>query len=170
MTLDAASSLSRLTTLISTIRGLSDTSEIFIGNSPMHMVGYIAKRIYKIHARVYWWHHHVPWLSDPTDLSRIRRLKRYIERKFFIPSIDTMLASSTYLAGIVSVYTQAQTKILSPIVDDIFLSTDTTVRSDTDILQIFLHTRLEKTKGVQDLIQLCRLLQSNKIPFQCRIA
>ena len=148
-----------------------DCSNVYVGNSPMHAVAYLIKKLYRSSPRIFWWHHHVPWLSDPIDLTLWQRCKRYVEQKLFVPSCDVLLASSNYLAKIVSTYTTKPVQVLYPIVDDVFLQPPIAVpQQDASKIRIFLHTRLEKEKNIQALIELCRQLQWQDIAFECNIA
>jgi len=111
--------------LFKTSYAIRNSDYIIIWNSPMQFAWVLSKVMFLWSAKLIWWHHHYPWYySENTDVFIL--LKRFLE-KLSIKKIDLLLSNSQYLSNALKDIYKKESKILNPVLDDIFLSQNSTL-------------------------------------------
>ena len=140
------SPLKKLINIITLALRLRHVDTIVANNPPMQIVAALAK-VFNRKIHTIWWHHHTPWYM------RDNAAKSFLERTFIIPSIDTMVATSQFVAEQILEYCGRTAMVIHPILDTIpqTIKTEKPTIPDKPTL-LFTHGRLEPGKGIETVI------------------
>lgn len=139
---------------------IKNSDYIIIWNSPMQFVWGISKIFFRSRAKLIWRHHHYPWYySNNTNFFIL--IKRFLE-KFFLKFIDELIVNSKFLENSLFNLYSRKSKVLYPIVEDIFIQ-NYSVRNNFTNKVIFSYWRWVKGKNLNQLFDTYLSLK-DKIP------
>lgn len=108
-----------------------------------------------------WWHHHTPWYITTWWLQKRFQeaifWKGILERFFIVPNIDTMIATSHFVAEKIQEYCKSGAVVIHPVVELPYFESRKPLHEG---VTLFTHGRLEPGKGLDMIVNVWKKLKT----------